>query len=266
MKSPVSHVNVIVVADARHRDRRAPTVGEDGLQALPDGGRLRGEDRDAVDGGFHAPQPTRTYVRYGRSPTAGTPATLSPYVMSSGRRRPPSYRSPSGARCRDRRRRRAAVAGRRSWIAVAGRSAPSRISPSCRVPGQRDQDLEQRRAQVVRRPRVAQERRHVGRRTCPGRSLSGALRALLARGGVRGRRRARAGRAGAPTAGRPSGRTASRLELKISGESSSPGPKSCFFGPHSPAARSSFSRSGEPAARHARSSAGSAGTPRSSAP
>src|SRR6476659_10892860 len=67
---------------ARHRDRRASTVGEDGLETVPNGGRLRREDREAVDGGFHAPHPIRTYVRYGRSPTAGTPATLSPYVMS----------------------------------------------------------------------------------------------------------------------------------------------------------------------------------------
>src|SRR3954453_11492130 len=39
---------------ARHGDRRTAAVGEDGLQALPDRGGLRGEDRDAVDGGFHA--------------------------------------------------------------------------------------------------------------------------------------------------------------------------------------------------------------------
>ena len=37
----------------RHRDRRAPALGQDGLQALPDGGGLRGEDRDVVDGGLH---------------------------------------------------------------------------------------------------------------------------------------------------------------------------------------------------------------------
>src|SRR4051794_17326686 len=47
----------------RHRDRRAAAVGQNRLQAAPDGGRLRGEDRDVVDGGLHARQPTRTYVR-----------------------------------------------------------------------------------------------------------------------------------------------------------------------------------------------------------
>ena len=62
MKSPVSHMNVIVARRPRHRDRRTPTLGEDGLQSVPDGGGLRGDDRDVVDGGLHAAQPTRTYV------------------------------------------------------------------------------------------------------------------------------------------------------------------------------------------------------------
>src|SRR4051812_46744006 len=38
----------------RHRDRWVAASGQKGLQALPDGGWLGGEDRDAVDGGFHA--------------------------------------------------------------------------------------------------------------------------------------------------------------------------------------------------------------------
>src|SRR5262245_46496102 len=50
-----------------HRDRRAAAGGQDLLQLAPDGGRLRGEDRDVVDGGFHAAHPTRTYVRFLRS-------------------------------------------------------------------------------------------------------------------------------------------------------------------------------------------------------
>src|SRR4051794_14967999 len=51
---------------AGHGDRWAPAVGEDRLQALPYGLGLRGEDRDAVDGGFHGADGTRTYVRVGR--------------------------------------------------------------------------------------------------------------------------------------------------------------------------------------------------------
>src|SRR6478609_7690760 len=66
---------------AGHRDRRAPTVGEHGLKTLPDGRRLRGDDRYAVDGGLHVDHPTRTYVRMrtaaAQATSAGAGSTLS---------------------------------------------------------------------------------------------------------------------------------------------------------------------------------------------
>src|SRR6478609_8094648 len=48
---------------AGHRDRWAAALDQDGLEALPDGRWLRGDDDDPVDGGFHTAEHTRTYVR-----------------------------------------------------------------------------------------------------------------------------------------------------------------------------------------------------------
>ena len=187
MKSPVSHMNVIVVAarviaigglppSARTVSRRCQTVG-----------RLRGEDRDAVDGGFHGPRSIHEHM-FARTSVNQAAAT------SPGRRPPMSLALRDERRCRLAGRAPDSVTARQATAKPGGGVLAAPAPGGCTA--------------GARSARTRRRRRSAGRRRGAGRSgrRSRRARCCAAR---RARPRARGRRAGARSA-RPGAARAAR--------------------------------------------------------